>query len=245
MAPRKPPRICTGPQSPKPVVGSAIPLTTRQYRHLISALRRGAGDLVIWFDGDGLRGEGELQGSDRQGFSILLRSIESAPADTPFAASIILGLPKANEVAACLEGLCLAGATAIMLVPAERSQWKIKPADLERQREKWNGVLMDVAEQCGRWRLPAVDLLKLDDALAQVTAPLLIAQSTEEIAASTLPVAIPQSGNYTLAIGPEGGWSPPELARFKAAGGQGWHLPGVTLTTVAACLLLPALRRWG
>ncbi|HYE77014.1 MAG TPA: RsmE family RNA methyltransferase, partial [bacterium] len=139
-------------------VNAEISLSTAQYRHLITALRRGAGDLVEWFDGMGVVGAGRLVGSDRTGFAVQITTAERVPVEAPGTCELILGIPRPDALDQALEGAVQAGVGRITLIPAHRTPWPIPAAKRPKLLERWRQTVIDSAEQSGRITVPAVAL---------------------------------------------------------------------------------------
>ncbi|MCG3151608.1 MAG: Ribosomal RNA small subunit methyltransferase E [bacterium] len=224
--------------------GALVPLSPEQQRHLISALRHGAGDTVHWFDGQGVAGVGELQGTERSGFQIALLTREDLPPAGGLDATLLLALPRRDSLAACVEFATIAGVTTISLGLGDHSAYRPGPSQLSALLQRLTDIAIDASEQSGRFTVPA--LRWLGPLAEHLPAGGTLACTAEELEQSQCPSRPPSAAEpLLLAIGPEGGWSPRELAAFAAAGWTGWHLPEATLTTVAACGLLPGLWRYG
>jgi len=224
--------------------GALIPLSPEQRRHLISALRHGAGDEVRWFDGQIATGVGVLRGSERAGFQVELLTREELPPAAGLEATLLLALPRRESLAMCVEFATITGVSAVSLGLGEHSAYRPSPSQVPALLQRLTDIAVDASEQSGRFTVPAVRWL---GSLAEhLPAGGTLACTAEELERSQCHSRPPSAAEpLLLAIGPEGGWSSRELASFAAAGWTGWHLPEATLTTVAACGLLPGLWRFG
>lgn len=246
---RKPVRLYL--HSVEPIaVGVEVPLATSQYRHLISALRRGAGDPVDWFDGSGRLGTAILAGSDRTSFGVRIETLEVVPIEPADRCTLILGIPKPEALDTAIDGATQAGVGTLLLVPTERTPWSIPAVKRDKLLERWRQSVIDTAEQSGRITVPRVKLLTLAEALegSRDVSTLRVASTADELGTSGDSQTVETQywpHPVRIAVGPEGGWSDVELALLAEHGGIGWHLPGVTLTTWMAASILPALWRWG
>ena len=225
-----------------------IALNERQYRHLITALRRGHGDRIEWFDGAGRFGDGLLEGSDRGGFGISITSSADSAVESPDRCTLLLGIPKADALDQCLALATQTGVGSIRLVIAERTAWRIIQEKRARLLERWSQTIIDSAEQCGRLTVPTLSMGTLDSELKALPPDAILRVAMEPVdqfqpeGAATRGVSAERTA---IAIGPEGGWSLAEQHLLASHGGESWTIPGVTLTTVAACGILSALWRWG
>lgn len=224
--------------------GALVPLSPEQQRHLISALRHGAGDEVRWFDGQRATGVGVLRGSERAGFHVELLTREALPPATGLDATLLLALPRRDSLATCIEFATIAGVTTVSLGLGDHSSYRPSPSQLPALLQRLADIAIDASEQSGRFTVPA--LRWLGSLAEHLPAGGTLACTAEELERSQCHSRPPSAAEpLLLAIGPEGGWSVRELASFAAAGWTGWHLPEATLTTVAACGLLPGLWRFG
>jgi 16S rRNA (uracil1498-N3)-methyltransferase len=110
--------------------------------------------------------------------------------------------------------------TARTIVTAGAERW-------EGRRERYRRIAVEAAEQCGRARIPAVDgPVRFADALARAAMFDRALLTHEE---SRLPLARAWAGSCSggsalLFVGPEGGFTPEEVAAAEAAG-----IPAVSL----------------
>jgi 16S rRNA (uracil1498-N3)-methyltransferase len=117
------------------------------------------------------------------------------------------GIEKATEL----------GAARITPVLARRTEKHLSLAATKRV-ERWRRIVLEAAKQSRRTDVPVVDdpmTLKL--ALGGVTAEtkLLLAETEQE---NSLSAGLVGANDVALAIGPEGGWTPEEMALFSESG---------------------------
>jgi 16S rRNA (uracil1498-N3)-methyltransferase len=131
------------------------------------------------------------------------------------------------------------GATGILPWQAERSVLKLDGERAAKRLAHWQGVAIAACEQCGRNRLPRIDAPgRLADVLAR-------SQGRRQVVLSPLPGAAADPiwrEACALVIGPEGGFSPAELATLTAAGAASLTLgPRILRTETAGLAALSAL----
>jgi 16S rRNA (uracil1498-N3)-methyltransferase len=118
------------------------------------------------------------------------------------------GIEKATEL----------GAARITPVLARRTEKHLAQASAKRV-ERWRRIVLEASKQSRRSDVPVVDdpvILKTALALIQPqTTKLLLAETEQE---NTLSAALQGAHDVALAIGPEGGWTPEEMALFSEAG---------------------------
>ena len=130
------------------------------------------------------------------------------------------------------------------ILPAcsERSEVRLDAQRAEKRLAHWRGILVSACEQSGRASLP------------EIVAPCELAQAAGLRAGPGF-ILDPEAGESltslrgaslrecTLAIGPEGGWSPRDRERLLAAGYTGLRLgPRVLRTETAGIAAIAALQ---
>jgi|GEM_PF-997545 len=225
--------------------GASFSLSSNQKRHLITTLRHGAGDEVDWFDGLGGLGVGTLRGSERTTFALEIATRQQEAIESSDRCVLLLALPRRESIHQCIELATIAGVGSIQLFQAAHSAWKVATGGRDAVIEKASAIAIEAAEQSGRLTVPPITWLESLPRAAEVLLGV-VACTAEETTGTANPSPFPDPASpIRLAIGPEGGWNGAELAHFWSAHWSAWHLPGATLTTVAACAILPALWRFG
>lgn len=212
------------PAVPEP--GQRVEAGAEESHHLLHVQRVARGALVQISDGRGHVAVARLVDvvSGRAG---LLVEAWLPATGTPRRV-VVLGQPRGPALEEALVLGTEAGASAFLLVHAERTP----PGGL--RSERLERILRGAVTQCGRPDLPALDgPLPLASALLRVDT---VERRLAAVGAAPL-AATPTA--LTLAIGPEGGWSPAETRALLDAG---FHPAGIgphilrTPTAVSAAL---------
>lgn len=158
----------------------------------------------------------------------------------PFELRLLQAVGKGDKVEQVVRDATALGATHVTIVDAERSV----PRRSGRAKERWDVVALEAARQCERGDLPDVEG-PVDFAAALASAPattlkLLFHPASEEAAVGRLSEWEPKLG-VTLAIGPEGGFSPEELRAAERHGFSAVTLGALTLRTETAAVAALAL----
>jgi 16S rRNA (uracil1498-N3)-methyltransferase len=131
-----------------------------------------------------------------------------------------------------------------MPVIAERTEVKLDAERAEKRVAHWRSVMVSACEQSGRARIPSLSApLPL---LQAINAPMerslrLTLDPLGEMSLATLEV--PAAMPITIAIGPEGGWSPRDREALRAAGFIGLRLgPRILRTETAGLAAIAALQ---
>lgn len=197
--------------------GDRLRLADRRHRHLVEVLRAAPGDRVRVGQVGGLTGIGQILELDAH--KAVLRVELDAPPPPPLPWVLILALPRPKMLGRILQAAASFGVEAIHLIHSarvEKSYWqspKLAPRALRAE-------LLLGLEQAGDTRLPELHCHRRFASFAGEVLPALAARRRALIAhpeaAAPCPAAL--SDPLALAVGPEGGFLPEEVARFAAAG---------------------------
>ena len=204
-------------------------------RHLVRVMRCRVGDEVVAFDGRGTSWRARVAsiGRDEAVLDLGAAVVEAATRDAPL--TLAVALPKGDRQKWLVEKLTELGVPRLVPLVTTRGVAEATPAAIERLAR---GVI-EACKQCGR------------DALMQIAPP----QSVAEMACAagngaTLVVAnwdglpfetVAAGGGSVIAlVGPEGGFTPEELATVEAAGGRRVSLGPYVLRVETAAIAVAA-----
>ena len=209
--------------------------------HAADVMRLRAGEELLLGDGRGGLAAAVVQavGRSRLDLAITKRWYEEPPAPRLVVAQ---GVAKGDRGELAVQAMTEVGVDEIVPWSAARSvaRWKD-----DRPLQRWRSVAREAAKQARRAWLPSVSPVSSTAALAPRVTFVLHEEATERLSTVPLP-ALPE---LVLAVGPEGGVAPEELAAFEAAGAVPVRLGDTVLRTstagVAALAILSArLTRW-
>jgi 16S rRNA (uracil1498-N3)-methyltransferase len=205
-------------QSPRaplsPIRAGEQPLPRELATYLVKVLRLRAGDAFVVFDPEtGVEAEAELV---RDVPAIARVAEPRAVAVNGRAVTLVQGLAKGDKPEQVLRAAVALGARRGTFVRTERS---VPGAELRLERLR--AVMLDAARQCGRGDLPELSGPLELEAGARVDAELRYV--LDPAASHSLVDALRMAGSsmklpVALAVGPEGGFSPAELALLVEAG---------------------------
>jgi 16S rRNA (uracil1498-N3)-methyltransferase len=196
-----------------------VPLPVDQAHHARDVLRLGVGDDVELFTASGRTAAGVIVETTALAVVVEVREIREA-ADG-LALTIASAVPKAARGDWMIEKLSELGVA--RFVPLMTARSVVHPEG-RNKIERWQRLAAESAKQSRRMGVMQIEpLTALDDALARLsgTAAFL---STAAGAVPLSSILHPPSSSLTLLVGPEGGWSEQELARFAQR-----HLTPITL----------------
>lgn len=201
------------------------------YRHLFRARRTAVGERLRLVDGAGRARWAEVAAVDR---SIAhLRSGEPAPSnESPLYLELFCAMPKPERASWLVEKVTEVGVVAVRFVASERAPRELGGGAMSRLRR----IAVSAVEQCHRSRLPEISGVHAWSSLGEMTAAheLRVALA----AGGGGEVARPSSvaGRVALLVGPEGGWTPAELADLDSQGWLRHRLGARTLRTETAAI---------
>jgi len=222
-----------------------VPLAGPALHYIRRVLRLEAGDALEVFDGRGRAVEGCLEQGEGQAMGVRLGQSRNAPVSQ--AITVVQALPKGDKLEWVLQKGTELGAIAFSVVDTERTVVRLSPERAAARVRRWQQVAAEAARQCGRSDVPHIEgPAPLAQALSQLDPATAVFVLVAEPDAPRLAAAWARlSGRVPLAlvVGPEGGLSPDEVGRLKAAGASAVGLGPWTLRTETAALAALAVLR--
>lgn len=198
---------------------SELPPT--QAHHARDVLRLKAGTAVELFDDAGATAAATILRTSPAGVTVRVERLEEA-SRAGFTFAVAAAVPKAARPDWMVEKLSELGADAFIPLAAARS---VALPEGEGKRDRWQRLAAESAKQSRRRGVMRIEpLTSVADAISNVETGWYLSTSAGATPIGSL-VSAPLSGRLTLFIGPEGGWTDDEIARFEEAG-----LTGVALT---------------
>jgi 16S rRNA (uracil1498-N3)-methyltransferase len=209
-----------------------LELEEAESRHASEVLRLREGDLVSVFNGEGMEIHARLA---RQAKRSTLLTAES---DHPTLAQAI---PKGKNMDLVLQKATELGATGILPILTERTVVRLDAAEAADKQDKWQRLVIEACKQCGQNHLPQVHLPQSFESflthLPQAELRLIAALTPEARPLhALLPAPSPRPASALLLIGPEGDFTPAELAAALAHGFLPLSLGPLILRTETAAL---------
>lgn len=203
--------------------------------HLAKVMRLPAGETVELFDGAGLVVTAEIITVGKRDVSLTIRHAERFP---PPVTRLVLAaaVPKGDRFDWLVEKATELGVTE--LIPLRTARGVVDPRDskLDRLRQ---GVIEACKQARRAWKMELSPVTDFTTLLGQ-PGPLIVADPTGE-PVTDLGRTLPQAPAVTLAVGPEGGWTEPEIAAARAAGAVVISLGDNILRVETAAMVLATL----
>lgn len=198
--------------------GMEIELDDNAHRHVARVLRLAVGDALTLFNGDGFDYVGEIGFCDRRTTRVRILSREVPGNESPLHLTLFAALLKGEAMDRVMQKAVELGVSRIVPVAAARSE--ALPAGERRDKKlaHWQGVIIASAMQCGRTVLPALDEITPLAAVLDTADGLRWIFSPHHAPTADAPAS---ADHLSLLIGPEGGFTPDEVA---AAQSTGWFI---------------------
>ena len=202
-----------------------LTLSGREAHHALDVMRLRRGDVLTLLDGAGNQFNCEIATTSRERVVLTLKEKKFA-APLPCAVTLLAAIPK-GKIEDLIEKATELGAARIVPLLTERTVVQIKPEEAAGKVEKWRRIASEAIKQCGSPWLPKIEApVKLQDYLARgetFELSLLAALQADRrhprdcFAASRAALGrAPQTA--AVWVGPEGDFTPEEVAAIRAAG---------------------------
>ncbi|GAV20819.1 16S rRNA (uracil1498-N3)-methyltransferase [Mariprofundus micogutta] len=223
-------------------IGESIGLPSDQGHYLRTVMRLGPGSPVVLFNGFGGEYQGTIEILTKQESSIHVESFADISREMPVSVHIVQAACRNEKIETVLQKATELGAASFTIIRSERSSLKLDANKLGKRIERWQKIIIEAAEQSERTSVPKVQWLnKLSDVDAKGMAFTLHPETDTSWPEQRSNMA--SASNITLAIGPEGGWSPRDIEILASAGFQSLTFgPRVMRTETAAPALLAAIQ---
>ena len=197
--------------TPHPLALGDVTLDGPEAHHLSNVRRFEPGDAVTLFNGDGREYAAEVVAVDRKRATLHVRAVLDLSRESPVNLTVASALPKGDRADYLVEKLTELGATHFVPLVTVRSVVVPKASTVEKLAR----VVIEASKQCGRNRLMTVaPPMPWRDFLSDRNGVQLILHTS-----GGGPVAPPSSAvGVTVAVGPEGGFTPEEVAAALEAG---------------------------
>ncbi len=210
-------------------------------------MRCAVGDALTLFDGRGGVRRARITAIARGEVDIQAGPLRLESCESPLHVVLVHALSSGDRMDYTIQKSVELGVREIHPVMTARSVVRLSGERAGRRVQHWQSVAISACEQCGRNAVPPVMSLKtLSQWLGtlQTTATKLMLAPGAGLRLTALP---PPAGPVWLLAGPEGGFTPDELADAEAAGFRPLSLgPRILRTETAAVAALAALQAlWG
>ena len=210
---------------PESISGSHAVLRGDPARHLVTVLRKKTGDDIVLFDGEGTEYDATIERIDRDVVAAAVRRKRVRSHAARPAVALFSAVPKGRRFDLIIEHATELGADTIVPLMTDRTVVRMDVGSVDNKVERWRRIAVAAAEQCRRATLP------------QVTPPLSFSEAVEQLPQSAFSILARSVGpqppiheileeidaahnEIRIFIGPEGGFTPQEVALGQDAGAR-------------------------
>ncbi|MBA6413552.1 16S rRNA (uracil(1498)-N(3))-methyltransferase [Parahaliea sp. F7430] len=213
--------------------------------HIARVLRMTLGQPLRLFDGEGKEFSASIVALDKRAVTVSLETELERDVESPLAIELGIGISRGDRMDWVLQKATELGVTRVVPLFTERTEVKLKGERAQKKQQHWQQVIISACEQCGRNRLPALELpTDVNQWLQHCQAERRFVLHHRGTAADS---GCPAPTSVALAVGPEGGLSAVEIEAAQALGFEPLTLgPRVLRTETAPLAAIAILQaRWG
>ena len=236
-----------------PAPGSDVRLSPDEGHHLTRVLRLGRGARVVVFDGHGRQHEATVANDDPRRPVLHLGAPVAAAPEPVVRMTLGVTVLKGRKLDIVVRDATTFGVSDIVPLLTRRTESGGERRAAGRLDERWRGVAIGAAKQCGRAVVPAirspVTLRQFLQDVQPCAMRLLLVEPGAAAAGATAARMVALGGgsrpaSAALAIGPEGGWTAEELHAAEQAGFTMLTLGRRTLRSETAAVAALAVLRF-
>lgn len=214
-------------------------LDAAESHHALDVLRLNVNDRVTVFDGEGGEATGMITAIERKTVRLgALTKVQSPP----LACSLTLAqaIPKGKNMDLIIQKAVELGAARIVPLLSDRTVVRLDPAEAMKKQVRWREIALEACKQCGQNRLPeiAVPVTPASFFASSLDFDLMFIASLQPDARPIKEVlkGVSQPRSACVLVGPEGDFTPAELALAKSHGCQPITLGPIILRTETAAI---------
>jgi 16S rRNA (uracil1498-N3)-methyltransferase len=220
-------------------------LDPKESHHCLQVLRLAEGDRVTIFDGQGREAMATISSTAGGVVTLQTTATTTTPAP-PCAITLGQAVPKGKNMDLIVQKAVELGAARIAPLLSDRTVVQLDPDDSRKKQEKWHATTLEACKQSGQNRIPDVSLpvaprdffqlpssknaLLLIASLQPDARPIKTVLQEYKETHSSLPAHV------TVLVGPEGDFTPAEIALAKSHGYQPITLGPIILRTETAAI---------
>lgn len=225
-------------------------LTGEDAHHILKVMRMTVGDRIICCMPDGACGTAMIHNTDEGQVQARLEAWQKETSELPVGVTLAQGLPKGDKLELIIQKTTELGVSSVVPVQMSRSIVKIDEKKAGKKVVRWRKIAKEAAEQAHRNRVPFIsEPVSFTWLLGVVKEYDVVIAAYEEEGKAGNHHALPALLNDLLPgqrmmviIGPEGGFSPEEIAELERAGVRSVSIgPRILRTETAPLYVLAAV----
>jgi 16S rRNA (uracil1498-N3)-methyltransferase len=197
--------------------GETITLPPDEAAHATRVLRLAAGDRIHVFDGRGHEFQATITRSAKHDVDVLVGEPIVPARERRTAVTLAQAMLKGEKMDDVVRDAVMMGVTTIVPLVTERTEVPASALQHGRRRERWERIAVVSTKQCGRAVVPSIEEPCALREFCERTLPrggvrFMFVEPTAADDADGVNVPQAPSASAAVIVGPEGGWSPQEVA---------------------------------
>lgn len=239
--------------SPETIIGDQVIFTGSEAYRISRVLRLTPGAKITVLDGQGQEYLVTIETVRPERVITRVEWQKKVKPDIFPEVTLVQGLPKSNKIELVLQKATELGVAQIQPLLTMRTVPQPEMTRLEQRLRRWQQIVREAAQQCRRETIPVINLpVDLKTCLAGLgpgTTAFLLWED-EQITGIKEVLRhwdAPHPGRIAVLVGPEGGWSPPEVKEVLSTGVIPVSLgPRILRTETAGIIALALIMyEWG
>jgi 16S rRNA (uracil1498-N3)-methyltransferase len=214
-------------------------LPASESHHALDVLRLKPDERIVVFDGEGAEATAQIAAVEGKSAKLRIQQKSTSP-PLPCALTLAQAVPKGKNMDIIIQKAVELGAARIAPLLSDRTVVQLSGSEATRKRDKWCDIAIEACKQCGQNRLPEISLPESPAAFLDRSEPsdLMLIASLQPDARRLKDVLAeqPSPRSVCVLVGPEGDFTPAELALAKSRGCHPITLGPIILRTETAAL---------
>jgi 16S rRNA (uracil1498-N3)-methyltransferase len=217
-------------------------VTGEPAQRLASVMRVREGDPLLLFPGDGHEWHATVAAVSRSSVRVDILGLARQAPLPALSIEIWCAIVRPGRFDWMLEKVTEAGADVIRPLLCDHSARG--EGGSAARRERWERIIIEASEQCGRLYIPVItEPARFAEIVSHLRSPLVLAHMEDAREWRETAALLPDHGSLAVAVGPEGGFSPAEVAAARAHGALATLLGPNILRSETAALAATVLLR--
>lgn len=191
-----------------------VVLDKQASHHLINVLRLQVGEPLIVFNGEGGEYQATLIAIDNKSAQVSLQRFVDIDRESPLSLHLGQVMARGEKMDWIMQKVVELGVSQITPLISDYCNMRLAQQHLAKKWQHWHKVIINACEQCARTRIPQLNPVSHLEQWSQqpFSGPSIVLQPQANQTIAELTIR-PQS--IRVAIGPEGGFSPHEIALLQ------------------------------
>jgi 16S rRNA (uracil1498-N3)-methyltransferase len=214
-------------------------LDAGESHHALDVLRLEEGERVVVFDGQGGEATAQISAIQAKRAHLKLMSRSKSQA-LPCAITLAQAVPKGKNMEFIIQKSVELGAARIAPLLSDRTVVQLDADDVDKKRQKWHETALEACKQCGQNWIPEIATPKsvkaFFDGGDKYDLMLIASLQPDARKIKDVLAEYPAVRSALVLVGPEGDFTPAELALAKSHGCRPVTLGPIILRTETAAL---------